>query len=457
MKIKNFILAITCCLLTCTLSGCGDKEPPKPDTLHVTFKNYDDSVLYHTKVNYGEKVEYEGPTPTKDKTISHHYEFSNWDKSINEPIIDNMVFNAQFNEIYNKYEVKFLNYDDSVLDTCFVDYGSKASYSKENPQKPSNDKHVEYLFTGWDKDIKSTEILKDTTFKAIYNTEYYNFAEFYNYDDSLLYTSKVKKGETPSYNGILPTREYEGNDKKAYKFTGWDSQITPINQDVKFTAQYDLLNVYNVVFKNYDGETLYTDEVIHGESAIYNGSTPYKPGYTSGRYKYTYTFSGWSGSLENIISDTILTATFSEHSEYQKTDQERIQEHLRIYGEGSYNNVVTGYNTYLGYKGSNFNTGFLKEDPNGTTMTATGLFEFGHITGSGLFVLEYQGIKMFEVYFTIFTYDHCYEGYGGYNITVNHLDVETMEAVSIAIPTALRSMIDNASGYLSDNGLPYIW
>lgn len=456
MKKKSFILTITCFLLSSTLSSCGNDEPEKPETFHVTFKNYDDSVLYHTKVNYGEKVVYDGPVPEKEGTISHYYEFTNWDQSIDKPIVEDMVFNAQFEEKVKQFKVIFLNYDDTILDTCYIDYGGYATYKKPTPTKESNDKHIEYTFTDWDKQLNTTQIFEDTTFKAEYNTTYYNFAEFYNYDNSLLYTSKVKKGETPSYPGKTPSKPYDGKDNKGYKFVGWDNELEAINTDTKYVAQFNLLNIYTVTFKNYNGNTLYTDKVFHGDSAVYKGSTPSKPGYSSGNYIYTYTFDSWDGSLYFITCDKTLFATFTEHCQLKMTQEEKIINHLQNYGSGKYNNVSTGSSTTLGYKNGYFYIGHTHYQGDMECLFAAN-FTYGSANGHGSFEINYAGSSAVKLSMTVCTSNHTFWKLSDPKISYNTLPDNLAESVASINVSAAREAVNNATSYLRNNGLGYIW
>ena len=65
---------------------------------------------------------------------------------------------------------------------------------------------------------------------------------------------------------------------------------------------------YEVIFKNYDGSTLYTTEVEHGGNAVYEGETPTQPS-DDARIKHDWT--GWDKSLYEIKEDKTITATYS--------------------------------------------------------------------------------------------------------------------------------------------------
>ena len=66
---------------------------------------------------------------------------------------------------------------------------------------------------------------------------------------------------------------------------------------------------YEVIFKNYDGSTLYTTEVEHGANAVYEGETPTRE---AERERERFVWTGWDGSLANIRENKTFTATYDE-------------------------------------------------------------------------------------------------------------------------------------------------
>ena len=65
---------------------------------HVTFVNYDESVLYEVDVLEGSEALYSGEAPTKDEDDEFTYEFIGWDKELTN-IQSNTTFTAQFNAV----------------------------------------------------------------------------------------------------------------------------------------------------------------------------------------------------------------------------------------------------------------------------------------------------------------------------------------------------------------------
>lgn len=75
---------------------------------------------------------------------------------------------------------------------------------------------------------------------------------FYNYDNSLLDTTYVGRGETAKYKKLEPTQS--GTNSANYIFKGWDKSLDNIQEDTNFYAQYIKEDLSNMVFElNEDG------------------------------------------------------------------------------------------------------------------------------------------------------------------------------------------------------------
>ena len=454
MKINKFLLALSSsCLILC---GCSKSAPIDYDGnwVFVTFMDYDGSVLYHKRITKGSFPEYEGPNPARDAPVGQIYTFTGWDKDIEQPIYESTIFNAEYKLENRKYSVQFLDYDDSLLYETNVEYGQHAYYDAPMPKRNSDDEHIEYGFRDWDKDIRIYTIKEDTIFKAVYNTFYYVFATFNNYDGTLLKRQRVNKGANVTYSGSTPTKPYEKDDK-VYKFTGWDGDLKNLNEDKTFTAQFQLVNQYKVTFQNYNGSKLYEAKVAEGDTAIYNGPTPTKSSTQSGDYITTYTFSGWSPSITNVRSSFTTTAQFSSRT--TATGKTAIINYLNSNGSGTYHNVSTGQNTTLGYSGSYFMPGFALN--NGTmTIALAATFTFGSTSGTGTIVLRDNGTTTFDASLSLRTSNHYYYEYTISRTNVNkYTSTEDYASIITIIYQATSMAINNASNFLEYQGLPYIW
>src|SRR5574344_497623 len=310
MKLKNIIVLG---LTVFTLSSCSlldsllNKEPEEV-TYDVSFYNDDKTtLLYSTSVVEGKDAVYSGSTPSKtNPDPSKTYTFNGWDKPLTNILADTNFY-AKYNETINEYRCSFYNDDDSLLYEAIVHYNEDVTYSGPEPTKTTTDPSKYYVFKGWNKQL--TIIKENTKFKAIYDEFTYEYkCTFYNYDDKLLYETKVAYGKDVTYNGIEPTKVSD-DPSYYYYFRGWDNALTSITKDTTFHALYDKkVYEYKCTFNNYDNTLLYESIVTYGGNATYKGETPTK----ATEDGEIYTFSGWDKSLLNIKEDTVFTAVFSK-------------------------------------------------------------------------------------------------------------------------------------------------
>ncbi len=71
------------------------------------------------------------------------------------------------------------------------------------------------------------------------NVETYYHVTFVNYDDSLLYETDVLKGNDAEYKGETPVKPED--DEFTYEFVGWDKELTNIQSETTFKAEYKLI------------------------------------------------------------------------------------------------------------------------------------------------------------------------------------------------------------------------
>ncbi|MFA6829604.1 MAG: hypothetical protein WCR67_02725 [Bacilli bacterium] len=80
------------------------------------------------------------------------------------------ISDSTSDEPSDKHKVDFVNYDDSLLFSVYVNDGENAVYSGDEPVKPSDSDYWTFAFDGWDKSV--SEIHEDTTFKAQFTADY---------------------------------------------------------------------------------------------------------------------------------------------------------------------------------------------------------------------------------------------------------------------------------------------
>ena len=90
--------------------------------------------------------------------------------------------------------------------------------------------------------------------------------------------------------------------RDGYTFTGWDVDFSNVTADLVVTAQYQI-NTYTVIFKDWDGTTLKTETVNYGGAAT-APADPTRDGWT---------FTGWDVDFSNVTSDLVVTAQYTEN------------------------------------------------------------------------------------------------------------------------------------------------
>lgn len=135
----------------------------------------------------------------------------------------NIESNTTINIVANtRYFIRFLNYDDSVLETKYVYSGVTPAYTGDTPYQKG------YNFTGWTPDLYPAD--KNQDYKAKFTTQTFTI-RFLNDDGTELETKQVEYGTTPTYTGTTPTKE-------GYTFNGWSPVLYPANKNQDYTATY---------------------------------------------------------------------------------------------------------------------------------------------------------------------------------------------------------------------------
>ncbi len=172
-----------------------------------------------------------------------------------------------------------------------------------------------YRFDGWNTaadgsgtayaDKASVTLSKSTTLYAQWKATSYTVT-FLNEDGTVLQSSDVAYGETPSYTGETPSKAADA--QYSYSFAAWSPAIVPVSADATYTATYNsTLNSYTVIFLNEDGSVLQRSDVAYGETPSYTGETPSK----AADAQYSYSFAAWSPAIVPVSADATYTASFS--------------------------------------------------------------------------------------------------------------------------------------------------
>ena len=118
----------------------------------------------------------------------------------------------------------------------------------------------------------------------------YYTVTFKNYDGTVLQTSEMKEGSTPSYNGANPTRNNDEN--YSYTFNGWTPSISKVTEDVVYTATYSTTVIAKTQYKvehyqqnldddNYPKTPFEIDNLTGTTDTLTNASVKTYEGFTS--------------------------------------------------------------------------------------------------------------------------------------------------------------------------------
>ena len=200
----------------------------------VTFKNYDGSTLQEETLEYRTLPKYKGEVPTREKTKEYTYTFKGWDKEITE-VTNNQEYIATYTETKNKYNVKFTNYDGSILQEETLEYGTLPVYKGEVPTREKTEEYT-YTFKNWNKEI--TEVTDNEIYIATYTETKNKYTVIYM-DGETEYTRKeVNYGETVS-------EEVINKDHNIYR--GWTLEgniydfNTPVTKNITIKSSFELV------------------------------------------------------------------------------------------------------------------------------------------------------------------------------------------------------------------------
>ena len=253
----------------------------------VTFLDWDGTTLKTEQVEQGKSATAPA-TPVREG-----YTFKGWDKDFSN-VQSDLTVTAQYEKNVVYYTVTFLDWDGTTLKTEQVEQGKSAT-------APADPIREGYTFIGWDKSFSNVQ--SDLTVTAQYekNVVYYTVT-FLDWDGTTLKTEQVEQGKSATA-PATPVRE-------GYTFVGWDKDFSNVQSDLTVTAQYEQNApdpiYYTVIFQDWDGTTLKTEQVEQGKSAT-APATPVREGYT---------FKGWDKDFSNVQSDLTVTAQYEKNVVY---------------------------------------------------------------------------------------------------------------------------------------------
>lgn len=267
---------------------------------------------------------------------------------------------------------------------------------------------IEGYTTSWD--VAYDNITGDLDVHLVKTINKYN-VQYVNWDGSKLDEAVVEYNSNAT-TSVVPTKS--ANAEFTYTFAGWDAdgdgvvdaEPHVVKGDMTITAVFTAtVNKYEVVFENYDGSVVDTQEVEYGKVPT-APANPAKPA----TQQYTYTFAGWDvngdGSVdalpvvhEKVVAKAVYTSTVNKYTvTFKAIDGSVLSTQDVEYGSAatapaapavvghtfdawntSFDNIVDDLEVIAVYKINNYQYTFYDED--GTTIISQGTTNYqGPIT-----------------------------------------------------------------------------
>ena len=243
------------------------------------------------------------PTPTREGYTFNYWANANGRIYSTTIVTGNSTVYAQWTPL--TYTATFKNQDGTVLQTVTVNHGSTPSYTGSTPSKSSTAQY-DYSFSGWSPSLEA--MTSDKEYIAQFSSTVRKYTVTWkNYEGTVLETDTTEYGRVPTYDGATPVRE--ADTENSYTFAGWHITVSEVKGDIEYIATYTATPLgYTVIWKNWDGTVLETDEKVpHGSMPSYDGSIPTR----EPTAKYTYLFADWDSEVVEVTKNVTYTAVFN--------------------------------------------------------------------------------------------------------------------------------------------------
>lgn len=205
----------------------------------VTFMDGEKVLETFTNVRHGDTVTAPEVSEKYGKT------FIGWDKKF-----DNVTSDLTINAVYdvNTFTVTFKD-GEKVLETQTVEYEAAATAPDTARLSPPEGMH----FKEWDKDF--SKVTENMVVSAVYERNVYTV--IFKNGETTLKTEMVKHGFAATAPNVFDT--------PTEKFVRWDKSFDKVTSDLIVNAEFETKK-FTLTFINYDGTTVYTEEVEYGAS-----------------------------------------------------------------------------------------------------------------------------------------------------------------------------------------------
>lgn len=205
----------------------------------VTFMDGENVLKAYTNVPHGDTVT-APEVPKKDGKT-----FKKWDKGFSN-VTSDLTINAVYD--VDTFTVTFKD-GEKVLETQTVEYEAAATAPDTARLSPPEGMH----FAKWDKDF--SKVTEDIEVSAVYELNEYTVT--FKNGETTITTKKVKHGFAATAPNVYDTA--------TKKFVGWDKSFDNVTSDIIVNAKWETKK-FTLTFINFDGTSVYTEEVEYGAS-----------------------------------------------------------------------------------------------------------------------------------------------------------------------------------------------
>lgn len=268
------------------------------DTVTIDFHPYTGKQLKANSLKYHNGTAYKSSTQEWELTPSGYTEGST--ASFTMPAF-NVTVTAEFENKTSApagpYTVDFQVQQTDVVNApapiSNVVSGSKIQEPIPEPAKDG------YSFEGWYKefdcqnpwDFANDTVTGNTTLWAKWLSWFKVIFE--DYDGGKITESLVKEGSAA-------TAPAAPNSWEGHHFVGWNKDYSNVKSELWVRAEYEI-NQYTVIFKDWDGSVLKTQNNVEHGTAATAPADPAQPGFR---------FSGWDVDYSNVTADLIVSAQY---------------------------------------------------------------------------------------------------------------------------------------------------
>lgn len=245
----------------------------------VTFMDGKDVLATFTNVWHGDTVTAPEVSEKYGKT------FVGWDNKF-DVVTSDLTINAVYD--VDTFTVTFKD-GEKVLETQTVKYEAAATAPDIARLSPPEGMH----FAKWDKDF--SKVTEDIEVSAVYELNEYTV--IFKNGETTLKTETVKHGFAATAPNVFDT--------PTEKFVRWDKPFDNVTSDLIVNAQFETKK-FTLTFINFDGTTVYTEEVEYGASIDSHFETAVNA------VAYDSTILDYVGWYDNSDTEKTIIEDFSE-------------------------------------------------------------------------------------------------------------------------------------------------